>query len=117
VLAHDEAQLEVAQTMRLRLSAALGRPFQTEVAPLRTFYLAEDYHQKHRLRGDRQLMAEFRAMYPEEPGFVASTAAAHVNGFLDGFGSPARLGAEIGGLGLTESGAAHLADLARGARG
>ncbi len=53
-------------------------------------------------------MGEFSAMYPDEGEFVGSTAAARVNGYLDGEGSAARLGREIDGFGLTNEGRARL---------
>jgi peptide-methionine (S)-S-oxide reductase len=49
-------------------------------------------------------MAEFRVMYPDPADFVASTAAARVNGYLGGYGTFARLQAEIDRLGLSPAG-------------
>src|SRR5438093_8951999 len=46
----------------------------SEIAPLREFTLAEDYHQKYELRSDSELIEEFRAIYTDAQ-FVNSTAA------------------------------------------
>jgi peptide-methionine (S)-S-oxide reductase len=46
-------------------------------------------------------MTEFRALYPAEADFVASTAAARVNGYLGGYGSLEQLRSEREELGLS----------------
>jgi peptide-methionine (S)-S-oxide reductase len=73
----------------------------TEIRPAGAFYLAEDYHQKYGLRMERGLVKEFSVMYPAKEGFVNSTAAARVNGYLDGYGSLADLKGDLPGLGLS----------------
>lgn len=80
----------------------------TLIAPRHRFWIAEDYHQKYRLRADRALNAELHAIYPDEADFVRSTAAARVNGWLDGLGTAAQLDREIGRLGLSAEGQAAL---------
>lgn len=109
VLAHDEAQLAAARASAERLSASLGgRPLSTRIEPLKRFWIAEDYHQKYYLRNDRALMADFRAMFVDDAKFVASTAAARVNGYVAGDGDAEQLGREIELLGLSEAGRARL---------
>ena len=85
----------------------------TEVAALKRFWIAEDYHQKYRLRHEPELYEELRAIYPEEADFVNSTAAARINGFLDGHARPHQLAAGIDQLGLSRAGSEHLRALAR----
>jgi hypothetical protein len=75
----------------------------TEIAPLTTFWIAEDYHQKYRLR-QSPLADELHAIYPDEADFVASTAAARINGWLDGYGDPKQLERDIARLGLSDDG-------------
>ncbi len=101
VLAHDSEQLRLAEAARATLEALLQRPVLTRIAPLDHFFPAEAYHQKYRLRNDPVLMSEFRAMYPDDGALMDSSAAARVNGYLDGGGSCARLEAEIDELGLS----------------
>ncbi len=108
VLAHSDEHLAAARASAENFEQAVGRKVLTRIEPLRRFYLAEGYHQKYRLRNDRQLMAEFSAMYPNDLEFVDSTAAARVNGYLDGEGSAARLAREIDGFGLTDEGRQRL---------
>jgi hypothetical protein len=104
-------QKRLAEVTKARAAARAGRPITTAVLPLGTFYLAEDYHQKYRLRGQRDLMREFTAMYPNDADLVNSTAAARVNGFLGGNGTPELLEKEIAQYGLSPDGAARLREL------
>ena len=62
---HDEEQRRLATESRDRIAAKTGKGVYTEIIPFSEFYLAEAYHQKYRLQLDRQLMKEFRAMYPD----------------------------------------------------
>lgn len=111
VLAGDETQLAAAKASGERMSDLLGRPLTTRIERLQTFWLAEEYHQKYHLRGDRDLMAEFSAYYPSGDALRESTAAARVNGYLTGDASCIRLAEELPELGLSEGGAARLRGL------
>ncbi len=104
----DDSQKQLALKTRDRTAARLGQRVTTVVLPLGTFYLAEDYHQKYRLRNTWEFMNEFRTMYPNEPDFVNSTAAARVNGFLGGNGTLRLLDKEIDGYGLSPNLAGRL---------
>jgi peptide-methionine (S)-S-oxide reductase len=75
----------------------------TSIEPLQHFFRAEDYHQKYRLRARRDLMAEFGAMYPTDAAFVDSTAAARVNGWLDGYGSDEEIANDLPRTGLSHA--------------
>jgi peptide-methionine (S)-S-oxide reductase len=97
----DEERLEAEASLEL-LRRAAGRLF-TSIEPLERFYRAEDYHQKYRLRARRDLMAEFRAMYPIDAEFVDSTSAARVNGWLDGYGSDEEIARDLPRTGLSNA--------------
>ena len=107
IFVHDEAQRLSAVASTERAADRLGRLY-TDILPLERFYLAEDYHQKYRLRTDRLLSAEFARMYPDAADLRESTAAARVNGYLDGWGSRAELEADLGMLGLSAEGVERL---------
>ena len=98
---HNEQQ----QTAVLKLVAAeekrRGEKLHTEVAPLSTFTLAEDYHQKYYLQSNRVLQKHFRAIYSDLDAFVNSTAAARVNAYLGYNGTQADVKRDIEALGLT----------------
>jgi peptide-methionine (S)-S-oxide reductase len=99
---HGQEQKKLALKSRERLEAKTGYKVATDIVPFESFHQAEDYHQKHALQSYPDLMKEFRVMYPVFKDFVNSTAAAHVNGFLAGYGSCETLRGEIDGLGLSK---------------
>jgi peptide-methionine (S)-S-oxide reductase len=111
ILYHNEEQRRLAEASRDRQVAELGKPLFTEIIPYTEFYLAEDYHQKYRLQGERDLLEELRAIFPDDRDFINSTAVARVNGYLGGNGSLAQLQAEIGRLGLSPAAQEKLLDL------
>jgi hypothetical protein len=106
-----DAQEKIALESKNRIARELGKAPHTEIAPLATFYAAEDYHQKYYLRSDRTLMREFSG-YPGE-AFVASRVAARLNGYVGGDGTRVELEAELPSFGLSQEGATHLRSLVR----
>lgn len=103
-----EQQERLAWEVKERLEKSVGKELRTEVLRASRFYLAEDYHQKYILQGDRLLNREFRLMYPEFAEFVDSPAAAKVNGYLYGCGSLEQIRTELSSLGLSVKGGEHL---------
>jgi peptide-methionine (S)-S-oxide reductase len=109
IFVHGEEQRRAAEAYKRRLEAESGDELQVSIEPAVTFWSAEDYHQKYYLRGDRELAAEFHAMYASDEAFVDSTAAARVNGFLGGYGDPR---AELHRLGLSLAGQHRVVEVA-----
>jgi peptide-methionine (S)-S-oxide reductase len=90
----------------------------TVIEPAGEFYAAEDYHQKYLLRRADTLLREFRAMYPQERDFIASTAATRINGYLGCNGKPEALEQELGQFGLSPQAQQWLVEyLSTGCRG
>ena len=99
---HNQEQKNLAIKTKDRESARLSSKIYTEIAPVDKYYLAEDYHQKYRLRLDPDIMREFNAMYPNFNDVVNSTAAARVNGYLGGHGSLLMLKKDLDKMGLSQ---------------
>lgn len=113
VFYHDETQEQLALASKLALEKKLGRKVRTSVLPVRSFYRAEDYHQKHFLKRRHGLFNELTRIYENHHDLVDSTAAARMNGYAGGYGSSDQLSHEIGRLGLTEKGKRLLLELVR----
>ncbi len=101
VFYHNEDQKISAEKSRDAEEARRNSKIMTEILPATAFYVAEAYHQKHRLQQDGAMVKEFRTMYPSNEDFVNSTAAARVNGYLDGYGTQESLQEELDSLGLS----------------
>jgi methionine-S-sulfoxide reductase len=101
VFYHSEEQKRLAVESRDREMLIKKLKIKTEILAFTGFYLAEDYHQKHRLRQYGDLMKEFRAIYPNGEDFVNSTATARANGYLAGHGMSSEIRLELPDLGLS----------------
>ena len=113
VFYHDERQRELAATSKKALVKKTGRSVKTEVAPLRSFTMAEDYHQKYLLKGHVDLKNEMLRYYPNHRDLVDSTAAARLNGYAGGHGRNDQLIREVESLGLRPGGESALRELIR----
>jgi peptide-methionine (S)-S-oxide reductase len=109
---HNDEQKRLAEEALAQEAERRGRRLYTEFVAYDRFYLAEDYHQKYRLRGVGELLAEYQAIYPTLADFVDSTAVARVNGYLGGHGNIEQLRSEIDDLGLSPAGRERLLEIA-----
>jgi peptide-methionine (S)-S-oxide reductase len=101
---HNAEQKRLALETRDREAVKVKGTIVTEIVPFAAFYLAEAYHQKYYLQQVPELMREFSTIYPVAQDFTNSTAAARVNGYVGGYGSPEVLKTEIDSLGLSPAG-------------
>ena len=102
VFYHGDSQRRLALKVRDREATKRGSPITTRILPVKTFYVAEAYHQKYLLRDDAKLLREFQVMYPDPKELMNSTAAARVNSYLGGHGSKELIRKEIDQLGLSQ---------------
>jgi peptide-methionine (S)-S-oxide reductase len=93
------------------------KKFYTKIFPLTVFYPAENYHQKYRLRANRVLMRDFKAMYSLQEDFMNSTAAARINGYLYGYGSFEDLKGDLSGFGLSPAAEKKLTEIVKRRKG
>jgi peptide-methionine (S)-S-oxide reductase len=114
IFCHNEAQQRLALASQKQISEKTKSEVYTKVLPAGTFYLAEDYHQKYYLRHVGPLYEEMRRIYPSEENFINSTAAAHLNGYLAGYGTEAHLQSDLPKLGLSPAGQALLLEKVAG---
>jgi peptide-methionine (S)-S-oxide reductase len=98
---------------REKVAVRIKGPIYTEIAPASIFYPAEAYHQKYGLRSEKEIMREFRSFYPRDDQFMASTAAARINGYVSGEGTTAELEAELDSFGLSEAGRQRLREIVK----
>ncbi len=113
VFYHDEKQRLQAEASKATLAQKIGHKVKTRVVPLRSFTMAEDYHQKYLLKGYDGLEKELVHIYPHHRDFVNSTAAARLNGYVGGHGDKAQLSRDIDLMGLSSEGKKALKALVR----
>lgn len=113
IFTHNDDQKRLAAESKARVAAKMGSPVRTAILPATEFTLAEDYHQKYYLRQAAGIFREVSRHYPNPGDLVTSRAAARLNGYVAGFGSPAQLQEELPMLGLSpEAGQQLLAAVA-----
>ncbi|WP_207434424.1 peptide-methionine (S)-S-oxide reductase MsrA [Sabulibacter ruber] len=98
---HSPEQEQAAKEAIRTAEDRLQQPIQTELKPYQSFYLAEERHQKWKLRRVPAVLAELQKIYRDPEAFNNSTAVARVNGYLGGYGEKKRFKEEMASLGLS----------------
>ncbi len=101
IFTHNDEQQRLAEASKAGVAAKGKGAIQTAILPATLFTLAEDYHQKYYLRQASGLWREVSLRFPKLEDLVNSKAAARLNGYVAGLGSPAQLQEELAGLGLS----------------
>jgi peptide-methionine (S)-S-oxide reductase len=110
--------MELAEASKARIASEktgkwFNRKIHTEVLPGETFYLAEDYHQKYLLQNTPRLWGDILEIYCDPGGWINSTVAARLNGYIGGYASVTQLAEEIDSLGLSQPAQEHLWQVVR----
>lgn len=111
VFYHDEQQHQLAMASKSTIEEKNDSTVKTEIVPIRSFTLAEEYHQKFTLKNNKGLKKEIMRIYPRHQDLVDSTAAARLNGYVGGYGSRDQLSTEIESLGLSDEAEQALVNL------
>jgi peptide-methionine (S)-S-oxide reductase len=111
VFYHNEDQHQQALASKAAVEQKIGRAVKTKVVPVRSFTMAEDYHQKYILKNHQVLRNDMARIYPNPQDFVDSTAVTRLNGYAGGNGTGDQLSREIDILGLSPEGKKRLAGL------
>ena len=107
---HNERQKMIAERTKAELAENSDKEVYTEIKKIEKFYPAEAYHQKYRLRQSNPFIGIMKDIYPEEEDLRDSTAAARLNGFLAGHGTPEEVEQVADKLGLTDPAREKLLD-------
>lgn len=110
---HNTNQEQIALASKADRERNLGRPVTTRILPVRSFTMAEDYHQKYLLKQNRGLMGELERIYPQHRDLVDSTAASRMNGYAGGNGTADQVARELPDLGLSDHGEKILSKMVR----
>lgn len=105
ILYHDEEQRRSAEASYKEIQTRCNGQLRTEIAPAGTFYAAEDYHQKYRLQGHKDLC---RSLGLDSSKLQTSHLAARLNGYLVGVGGMTQFEKEVSRLGLSEKQAEYV---------
>ena len=113
VFYHNEQQRTQAMAAKAAIEKKTKRDVETQIVPIHSFTLAEDYHQKFTLKRHSHLVDEMTRYYPDHLDFVNSTAVARLNGYTGRNGTKEQLRKEIDRLGLSDKGKRVLTNMVR----
>lgn len=102
IMTHSAAQERLAQATLTQQEKKRGRKVTTLVEPV-NFSLAQDSDQKYYLRNSGRPFTDLSRHFASFRNLVNSTAAARLNGYLAGRGSPGQRQKDLPLLGLSES--------------
>ncbi|UCC17892.1 MAG: peptide-methionine (S)-S-oxide reductase [Dehalococcoidales bacterium] len=108
---HDEEQNKLAEESYQKRLDEKPNTVLTEVIPYTGFNYAELYHQKYYLQVEQTLLQEALRNRDDFEGFMFSTTATRLNGYVGGYGDPVTLEKELESYGLSERGEKMLREI------
>ena len=108
---HDEEQKTLAEESYQKRLEERPNTVLTEIVPYKGFTLAELYHQKYYLQVEQTLLQDALKTRDDFEGFLFSTTAARLNGYVGGYGDPATLEKELEMYGLSDKGEKTLLEI------
>lgn len=103
LFAHSAEQRSTALAQAGKVATSSGQPVRTPIEEYTGFTLAEDYHQKYRLRSVRPVLAEYQAQFKSSAAFLGSVAVTKANAYVGGYGRSNELRDILPSLGLSEA--------------
>ena len=101
---HDEEQKKMAEESYKQRREERSNTVLTEILSYSNFNYAELYHQKYYLQAEQRIMKDALSNLDDFEGFMFSTTAARLNGYVGGYGDPTTLEKEIESYGLSDEG-------------
>lgn len=98
---HTLEQKDFAEKSFQKQLTRCPKTIHTLIAPAETFYNAEDYHQKYRLRAHKFVLDQLKLN--DNESLFNNPLAARLNGWLNGYGSIDQFVNEKQALGLAEN--------------
>jgi methionine-S-sulfoxide reductase len=100
---HGEEQARAARAFVEAWRKEHGGEVTTQITAAPRFWIAEDYHQKYRLRAHPGLVKALLGSEATDEQIRESTVAARVNGWIAGHGTAREIEAECTRLGLSKA--------------
>ncbi len=82
---HNKEQEELAVEAKTKEAEKKQKKVHTEILPLETFYLAEDYHQKYYFQSNLYFLKHIPELFPEPRDLIESTLASRLNAYVRDF--------------------------------
>ncbi|XP_046581257.1 peptide methionine sulfoxide reductase-like [Haliotis rubra] len=96
----DDEQRKLAELTMKEQQGNRARPIATVITKAKTFYNAEDYHQKYMLRHYPDII---QSLHLTDEEIITSSVAARLNGYLGGNGTLEQFNEECPAFGLSRS--------------
>ena len=110
---HDEEQKTLAEESYQKRLEERPNTVLTEIVPYKGFTLAELYHQKYYLQVEQTLLQDALKTRDDFEGFLFSTTAARLNGYVGGYGDLATLEKELEMYRLSDKGEKILLEIVK----